>query len=163
MFTDHHIIEFSIRTKFTKAKPVRRVIFDYNKTDFSALRRALSEAELDVPFTNNMDECWKQWKSAFLSIVTNFVPTKPVPDTNSPPWIDGEVRHLIRKKYTALRHCRKNKTSTRKIKLRTFVKKSSTQSEVNMKCTLLRSKYRLKTTPRCSGATIKLYFITDPR
>ena len=61
--TDHHIIKFSIRTKFTKAKPVRRVVFDYNKTDFSALRRALSEAKLDVPFTNNMDECWEQWKS----------------------------------------------------------------------------------------------------
>ena len=31
-----------------------------------------------------------------------------------------QVRHLVRKKYTALRHYRKNKTSTRKIKLRTL-------------------------------------------
>ena len=121
--TDHHIIKFSIRTKFTKAKPVRRIVFHYNKTDFSALRRALSEAKLDVPLTNNMDECWEQWKSTFLSIVTTFVPTKLVPDINSPPWIDGEVRHLIRKKYTALRHYRKNKTSTRKIKLRNLCQK----------------------------------------
>ena len=121
--TDHHIIEFSIRTKFTKAKPVRRVVFDYNKTDFTALRKALSEVKLDVLLTNNMDECWRQWKSAFLSIVTNLVPTKLVLDTNSPPWIDGEVRHLIRKKYTALRHYRKNKTSTRKIKLRNLCQK----------------------------------------
>ena len=55
--TDHHIIEFSIRTKFTKAKPVRRVVFDYDKTDFTALRKALSEVKLDVLLTNNMDEC----------------------------------------------------------------------------------------------------------
>ena len=61
--------------------------------------------------------------STFLSIVTTFVPTKLVPDTNSPPWIDGEVRHLIRKKYTALRHYRKNKTSARKIKLRNLCQK----------------------------------------
>ena len=118
--TDHQIVEFSIRTKFTRAKPVRRAVFDYNKTDFSELRRALSEAHLDIPFMNNIDECWEQWKDAFLSVVTRFVPTKLVQDTNSPPWIDGEVRHLIRKKYTALRHYRRNKTSTRKIKLRTL-------------------------------------------
>ena len=102
---------------------MRRAVFDYNKTDFSALRRALSEAHLDIPLTNNIDECWEQWKDAFLSIVTSFVPTKLVQDTNSPPWIDGEVRHLIRKKYTALKQYRKNKTSTRKIKLRTLCQK----------------------------------------
>ena len=109
--------------KFTKAKPVRRVVFDYNKTDFTALRKALSKVMLDVLFTNNMDKYWEQWKSAFLSIVTNFVLTKLVADTNSPPWIIGEVRYLIRKKYTALRHYRKKKTSTRKIKLRKLCQK----------------------------------------
>ena len=61
-----------------------------------------------------------QWKDKFLSIVTNFVPIKTIQDTNSPPWIDGEVRHLIRKKYIALRKYRKNKTADRKIKLRTL-------------------------------------------
>ena len=121
--TDQHIIKFSIRTKFTRAKPVRRIVFDYKKTDISTLCRALSEAKLDVPLTNNIDECWEQWKSTFLSIVTTYVPTKLVPVTNSPSWIDGEVRHLIRKKYTALRHYRKNKTSTRKIKLRNLCQK----------------------------------------
>ncbi len=95
--TDHHIVEFSIRTKHTRPKPVRRVVFDHNKTDFSALRRALSEAHLDIPLTNNIDESWEQWKDAFLCILTSFVPTKLVQDTTSPPWVDGEVRHLIRK------------------------------------------------------------------
>jgi hypothetical protein len=80
--TDHQIVEFSIRTKFTRAKPVRRTVFDYNKTDFSELRRALSEAHLDITFMNNIDECWEQWKDAFLSVVTRFVPTKLVQDTN---------------------------------------------------------------------------------
>ena len=28
--------------------------------------------------------------------MTTFVPTKLVPDTNSPPWIDGEVRRKIK-------------------------------------------------------------------
>ena len=93
--TDHHTVEFNIRTKSTRAKPVRRVVFDYNKTDFSALQRCLSEARLKIPFTNNMDKCCEKWKDAFLSVVTSFVPTKLVKDNNSPPWIDGEVRHLM--------------------------------------------------------------------
>ncbi|XP_028413970.1 uncharacterized protein LOC114536830 [Dendronephthya gigantea] len=118
--TDHYIVEFSIRMKFTRAKSIRRVVFDYNKTDFCALRKALSEANLNISPTNNIDECWEQWKDTFLSIVHKFVPTKLVHDINSPPWIDGEVRHLIRKKYTALRHYRKNKIPTRKMKLRSL-------------------------------------------
>ena len=118
--TDHYIIEFSICTKFTRAKPMQRVIYDYNHADFPALRRALSEAPLDIPLTDNIDDCWEQWKDKFLSVVTSFIPTHIVQDINSPPWIDGEVRHLICKKYTALRKYRKNKTAERKLKLRTL-------------------------------------------
>ena len=146
--TDHHIVEFSIRTKFTRPKPVRRVVFDYNKTDFSALRRALSEAHLDIPLTNNIDECWGQWKDAFLSIVTSFVPTKLLQDTNSPPWIDGEVHHLIRKKYTALKHYRKNKTSTRKIKLRTLCQKVKYAIRIKHKMYLTKIEASFKDNPK---------------
>ena len=39
-------------------------------------------------------------------------------DTNSLPWIDSEVRHWIRKKYTALKKFCLNKTPERKRKLR---------------------------------------------
>ncbi|CAB3993693.1 Hypothetical predicted protein [Paramuricea clavata] len=44
-------------------------------------------------------------------------------DTNSPPWIDGEVQHLIRKKCTALKKYRLVKSDSRKLKLRTLSKK----------------------------------------
>ena len=100
---DHYVIEFSICTKFSRAKSMRRVIYDYNHTDFFALRRALSETSLDTSLTDGIDDCWKQWKDIFLSIVISFVPIKTIQDNNFPPWIDGEVRHLICKKYTALR------------------------------------------------------------
>ena len=88
---------------------MRRVVYDYNQADFPALRRALSESSLDISPTDNIDYCWEQWKVNFPSILSTFVPAKIVTDTNSPPWIDGEVRHLMPKKYTALRNYRKNK------------------------------------------------------
>ena len=118
--TDHHIIEFCIRMKFKRAKPIRRIVYDYNRVNFSELRKALSQADFNSLLTDNIDNCWDQWKVLFSSIVTNYVPTKCIKDTNSPPWIDAEVYHLMRKKYTALRNYRKNKTAERKSRLRTL-------------------------------------------
>ncbi|CAB4016741.1 Hypothetical predicted protein [Paramuricea clavata] len=44
------------------------------------------------------------WRDLFLTAVEEFVQIT-VSDKNTPPWIDHEVKHLIRKEYTALRHC----------------------------------------------------------
>ncbi len=119
--TDHYIIEFSICIQSLQEQNLCNVFFnDYNHADFPTLRRALSKAPLDIPLTDNIDDCWEQWKDKFLSVVTSFIPTHIVQDINSPPRIDGEVRHLIRKKYTALRKYRKNKTAERKLKLRSL-------------------------------------------
>ena len=43
------------------------------------------------------------WK---CNISAKFVPKKTVFDKNTPPWIDREVKYLIKKKYTALRRYR---------------------------------------------------------
>ena len=48
----------------------------------------------------------------------DHIPVKAVHDTNSPPWIDGEVRHLLPKKYAALKKFRRSKTPERTGKLR---------------------------------------------
>ncbi len=53
---------------------------------------------------------WLQWKTIFQQ--------EQIKDTNSPPWIDNEVRHFIRKKYLALKKYRQNKSETRKRRLR---------------------------------------------
>ena len=106
--------------KFKRAKPIQRIVYDYNRANFSELRKALSQADFNSLLTDNIDNCWDQWKVLFSSIVTNYVPTKCVKDTNSPPWIDAKVRHLMRKKYTALRNYRKNRMAERKSRLRTL-------------------------------------------
>ena len=95
--SDRYTIEFLIRTKFRKAKPVWLTVYDCNRANFPELCKALSHTDLHVSLSDNIDDCWKHWKGLFLSVVSSYVPTKVVKDTNSPPWIDGEVRHLIRK------------------------------------------------------------------
>ena len=75
-----------------------------------------------MDLSENIDECWMQWKNNFQAAVNQFVPVKVIADRNTPPWIDSEVRYLIRKKYTALSKYRLEKTDTctRKLKLRTI-------------------------------------------
>ena len=66
----------------------------------------------------DVNEHWWNWKDLFLTAVKERIPIKTVGDKNSPPWIDGEVLHLIRKKYAALKKFRSNKLPERKLKLR---------------------------------------------
>ena len=51
-----------------------------------------------IDLSKNIDECWMIWKNKFKAAVDQLVPVKTITDKNSPPWIDSEVRHLVRKK-----------------------------------------------------------------
>ena len=52
-----------------------------------------------------------------------YVPMKTIKNTNTPPWIDKEVRDLISKKYKALKKYRINKSTIRKSKLRALTQR----------------------------------------
>ena len=118
--TDHHILVFKIQKLISRAKSIRRTVFDYKRGNFEDLRKSLSNSPFDGTPPENIDEDWSRWKEWFLIHVDNFIPVKLVMDTNSPPWIDGEVRHFIRKKYAALKKFRQSKSAARKHKLRTL-------------------------------------------
>ena len=125
--SDHYVITFTIKLRFKRSKGSTRQVFDFKNGNLDALRKSLSRIPFQIAASENIDEHWSNWKDLFLSAVKDHVPTKTVHDTNSPPWIDGEVRHLIQKKYAALKKYRQHKTEERKQKLRALsVKTSST-------------------------------------
>ena len=94
--TNHHILEFTIQENFFRSQPIKRTFLDHNRGNFEQLQNAFATTAFkDIPSENIDDHCWKEW---FLTHVKNSIPMKVVTDTNSPPWIDGEVRHLLRKK-----------------------------------------------------------------
>ena len=111
-----------MRVKFHWAKPVRCKVYDFKQGNF-ALPSSLQHFPFDIAFPENIDEYWLTWKDLFLTVVSECIPVKTVKDTNSPPWIDAEARHCLRKKYTALRKYRRRKTATNKLKLRTLSQK----------------------------------------
>ena len=116
--SDHYVIEFEIRHKFKRSRGTKRLVYDYKHGDFNALRVTLDRVPFNLAHSDDIDEYWTNWKDLFLSAVKEYIPVKTVRDKNSPPWIDAEIRCLIRKKYAALKHYRNNKTTVRKQKLR---------------------------------------------
>ena len=116
--TDHYIVEFDVKLKFKRAKPVKRRVFDYGKGNFDELRNFLTRYPINVTPTDSISDDWEQWKDTFLTAVRRYIPMRTVKDKNSPPWIDKEVRQLIHKKYKALKQYRRNKPADRKRKLR---------------------------------------------
>ena len=121
--TDHYIVELEIHLKFKRATPVKRQVFDYKNGNFDGLRNFLTQFPISIVPTNNIDDCWQQWKYAFLTAVKKYVPMKTVKNTNTPPWVDKEVRILISRKYKALKKYRMNKTIIRKSKLRALTQR----------------------------------------
>ena len=71
----------------------------------------------NVPKIDDVNRYWVMWRDWFLEAGHQFIQRRTVKDVNSPPWIDGEVRHMIRKKFSALRKYRQHRSEQRKNKL----------------------------------------------
>ena len=79
--SDHYIIDFSIRVKFHRVKPVRRKVYDLKKGKFAELRSSLEHVPFDIAFSENIDEYWLTWKDLFLTVVSECIPVKTAKDT----------------------------------------------------------------------------------
>ncbi|CAB4017255.1 Hypothetical predicted protein, partial [Paramuricea clavata] len=128
--TDHYLIELDIKDCFQKAKSIRRTVYDFNNANFDGAREHLVNVPLDSAISDNsyIDECWKAWTDLFLTAIDKFVSKKTVVDTNTPPWIDRDVKHMIKKKYTALRQYRQKQTEDENAN-------SSSSKDVNLNMT----------------------------
>ena len=87
-----------------------RKVFNYKLANFR-LRHCLANVQFENASSYDIDEYWLKWKDLFLKAVNNFNPVKSIEDINSPLWIDGEVRHVVSTKYTALKKYRQNRSA----------------------------------------------------
>ena len=87
-------------------------------------------------------------KNSFLRQLINLYLKKTVLDINTPPWIDREVKHLINKKYTALRQYRQKRTEVRKRKLRQLTQQTKDLIKVKRQQYLERVQDSLSNLPK---------------
>lgn len=89
----------SILPSLTTRSPTRSV-YDYRRGDFEGLRSALQSVNLSnvVQDNNTINQDWTLWKDTFLAAVADFIPLKTLRKRNGPPWLTGDILHLLRKK-----------------------------------------------------------------
>ena len=103
--TDHHILDFCLNVRLRRLKIPRPFVYNFKHVDFNVLRNEIRQSELlaSSPDLDNSDNAWHRWKKSLLDIVNNHVPKTKARDSDSPPWIDSDVKHLLKKKETARR------------------------------------------------------------
>ena len=100
ILTDHSTVlhEFS---DHIKSRPnVERYVYNCNAGDFGALQRALNAVNLKslVEHAQDINIAWQQWKDAFLTAVSHYIPIKKIKERNPAPWFNRSILNAIRKK-----------------------------------------------------------------
>ena len=112
--TDHHIIEFCLRSRVTRGKPVCRRVFNYNQANFQGLCAALFETSLDISTTSDINSCWTNWNMYYTTI--SLAKLLKIAILLLGLMLKYDISFA--KKYSALRSFRSNRTPQRKLKLR---------------------------------------------
>ena len=103
IMTDHSTVLYEFSENI-KAKPkVERYVYNYNVGDFEGLRRTLNAINLTslVEHAIDINIAWQQWKDAFLTAVSHYIPMKKIKGRNPAPWVNGTILNAIRKKDSA--------------------------------------------------------------
>ena len=101
--SDHKALTFDLHFISRSVNNNTQPSFNLNKADFEGLRSSLSEHPLESvlsPDSNDIEGSWSRWKKSFLSRIEAFIPRRKPRKFVTPPWVDGEVLHAIRKKNT---------------------------------------------------------------
>ena len=76
--------------------------------------------------SDDINSDWTFWKDAFVSAVSDFIPTKKIKGKNTPPWITSEIIHALWKKEAARSKLKKSPTDHQQQKYRELRAKAKT-------------------------------------
>lgn len=109
LFSDHSLLffDFNIHAKLSACDI--RTVYNYRLADWNGLSETLRLTDL-MPSINStdIDSDWQQWMDLFLGAVADHIPVKTFKRKNTPPWLDNEIKHLLKKKETARRKAKKS-------------------------------------------------------
>jgi len=108
LFSDHSLLffDFGVHAKLSACD--KRTIYNYRLADWNELSETLRLTDL-MPSINStdIDSDWQQWMDLFLGAVADHIPVKTFNSKNTPPWLDNEIKHLLKKRETARRKAKK--------------------------------------------------------
>jgi hypothetical protein len=91
IMTDHSTVLYEFSENIKARPKVERYVYNYNAGDFGGLRRALNAINLTsiVEHAIDINIAWQQWKDAFLTAVSHYIPMKKIKGRNPAPWVNG--------------------------------------------------------------------------
>ena len=98
--SDHDAMTFNLDFSSRIPNNNRQIKFNFKRADFTGLRKALQGDPLEnyLDENNTIEDDWAAWKSVLFSKINCYIPKLKPRKFVTPPWIDGEVNHAIRKK-----------------------------------------------------------------
>ena len=95
---DHCTVAVNLGLKIACEPAYQRHIWQYKQGDYPGFRQALSSADWDNCFNDDVDESCTKWTETFLNTARAFIPNKCVTiRPNDQPWYTNELRLLKRK------------------------------------------------------------------
>ena len=95
--SDHLCISTVLSKQVHPARPIRRRVWLYNKADWERANDLLQDTSLDVS-TSDPDSVWSSWKSHFLSVMDECIPSKVLAIKKSLPWFNADISQTIKKR-----------------------------------------------------------------
>ena len=126
--SDHEVVEITSRIKPSRKKQVKRKIHLWNKANLNNIKNdasKFSSAFLEKHNTSeNPNHLWKCIKDSLNNIINEHVPTKTTSTKLNQPWLNTEVKRLIRQKNKLYKkqkstNCNKIKNKYQEIKRKT--------------------------------------------
>ena len=109
--TDHDLLEFDFVARPRRVKKPARYAYNFKSADFENLKLQIMQSSAisnSVSSNSGVDACWSNWKYALLDIIDANILKARVRNSNTPPWFDKEVRHLLTRKESARRAAKKH-------------------------------------------------------
>lgn len=95
--TDHHLLEFDVIIWNCRMKKRPCYVYNFKFCNITQLKDAIRQSTTPIGIfdTPNAVFAWNTWKT---ELYNNHVPKVKVRSSATPPWFDGEVIHLLKRK-----------------------------------------------------------------
>ena len=96
----HQIIYSKLNLRIEYPPPYIRKIWDYNRSETDSINRSIEIFDWPSLFSGkNVHEQVELFNKTLLNIFHNFIPNKIILcDDKDPPWMNGEIKNLIKRK-----------------------------------------------------------------
>ncbi|XP_068697553.1 uncharacterized protein [Montipora foliosa] len=112
--TDHKLISFELDLKVPKRSKTKRVVYNLKRADWSGLKETLRNTPWDACIVpDDADDSLENWYDLFVAAANDHIPKCKARSVNDLPWMDNELRLLLKKKDDARsKFKRKHSSST---------------------------------------------------